>query len=556
MLADDYLEAKGEMPELKLTFDSWNAASGGDPAESFRRCASDVVHAHYKDRVISDKPLEGYRQMLDGHFYRYNLCRLKFMEVLMKPNILLIVTEQHRGDSLGCESHPVLLTPNMDEIAARGVRFRRFYSDCPVCMPARRTMLSGQFPATHGLLSNAEGVEWEPEATLPQILRDSGYQTRWIGRSMHQFPKRARFGYEEVELGGYAPGSDYTRWFKQNAPDDCGGWFGGGVMHNDWTARPWPLPEYLHRTNWTVQRALEFLQRRDPACPFFLTLSFGAAHPPLQPPEFYFNRYLRTGVPEPHIGEWAEPPEGNTGVSPNRINLKGEALLNARAGYYGLINHLDDQLRRILNPVTGIRHNSDTIVCLTSDHGEMLGDHYRWRKQVPYEGSARVPFLLSAPDGMMDVERGTAIDEPATLADLMPTLLDMAEVEIPDTVDGKSLVPILRGRDALERDCVHTEHGGSWHALTDGHEKYVWHADSGAEQLFNLGKDPHELHDLSDIPRCENRMEHWRKCLASLLKDRPEGFSDGAELFAGRPTQTVLSHAGPPSDARREKFFT
>jgi len=83
------------------------------------------------------------------------------------PNIVLIATEQHRGDCLGCEEHPVLLTPNMDEIAGSGVRFRHCYSDCPICMPARRTILSGQFPSTHGLLSNAGGVEWKPEATLP-----------------------------------------------------------------------------------------------------------------------------------------------------------------------------------------------------------------------------------------------------------------------------------------------------------------------------------------------------------------------------------------------------
>ena len=474
----------------------------------------------------------------------------------MKPNILLIVTEQHRGDCLGVENHPVLQTPNMDEIAANGVRFGRFYSDCPVCMPARRTILSGQFPATHGLLSNSYGVEWKPEATLPQVLRDNGYQTRWVGRSMHQFPKRARLGYEEVELGGYAPESDYTRWFKQNAPDDCGGWFGGGVMHNDWTARPWPLPEYLHQTNWTIQRGLEFLQRRDPTCPFFLTLSFIAAHPPLQPPEFYFNRYLRTGVPDPFIGEWAEPPGGYTGVSPNRINLRGEALLNTRAGYYGLINHLDDQLRRILNPVIGIGHNRDTIVCLTSDHGEMLGDHYRWRKQLPYEGSARVPFLLSAPDGMMGVERGTVIEEPATLADLMPTLLDMAEVEIPETVDGKSLVPVLHGREIKGRQCVHTEHGGAWHALTDGSEKYIWNADSGSEQLFDLTEDPQELCDLSDRTENNGRLKLWRNRMIERLSGRPEGFTDGKRLIAGRPTNNTLGHAGPESDATRKPFFT
>jgi len=443
----------------------------------------------------------------------------------------------------------------MDEIAMNGARFRRFYSDCPVCMPARRTILSGQFPSTHGVLSNAEGVEWNPEATLPQVLRDNGYQTRWIGRDMHQYPVRARFGYDEVEDGGYGPDTEYAHWFKANAPDDCGGWFGAGVMHNDWTARPWPLPEYLHNTNWTIERALRFLRRRDPTCPFFLTLSFVAAHPPLQPPEVYFNRYLRTGVPDPYIGDWEGSPPSSASVAPQRVDLRGEALLNCRAGYYGLINHLDDQLRRVLNGVIGIPHRRDTVVCLTSDHGEMLGDHYYWRKQVPYEGSARVPFLLSAPKES-GVAPGSVFDEPATLADLMPTLLDLAGIDIPDTVDGRSLLPLMRGDGGLGREYVHIEFAGGMHALTDGREKYVWDSSNGAEQLFNLDEDPNELHDAADDAVGKARVPTWRKRLIRRLEGRPEGFTDGEQLIAGRPRVTALDHAGRRTHFARERFFT
>ena len=472
-----------------------------------------------------------------------------------RPHILLIITEQHRGDCLGCEGHPVLLTPTMDEIAENGARFRHCYSDCPICMPARRTILSGQFPATHGLLTNVEGVEWQPEATLPQILGKHGYQTRWIGRSMHQFPRRARFGYDKVENGGYGPGEDYTRWFKANAPKDCGGWFGGGVMHNDWTARPWPLPDYLHNTNWTVERALAFLRNRDHARPFFLTMSFIASHPPLQPPEFYFNRYLRTGVPAPVIGRWAKAPARPFGVSSRHVNLKGEALLSARAGYYGLINHLDDQLRRVLNPVIGLKQNEDTIVCLTSDHGEMLGDHYCWAKSLGYEGSARIPFLLSAPREM-GLGQGKIINTPVTLADIMPTLLDMAGIKIPGSVDGKSLLPLLRGKGDFDRKYVHIECAGLTQALTDGHEKYIWNPSSGQEQLFNLDKDPGELRDLSGAAAGRKRLTAWRKRLAERLRGRPEGFTEGNRLVAGRTRVACLEHAGRRTQHERKKFFT
>ncbi len=472
-----------------------------------------------------------------------------------RPNILLIVTEQHRGNCLGCEGHPVLQTPNMDEIFASGARFSRFYSDCPICMPARRTILSGQYPATHGLVSNAGGVEWEPEATLPQVLRDQGYQTRWIGRSMHQFPKRARFGYEEVENAGSSPDSEYGEWLKANAPNDCGGWFGAGVMHNDWTARPWPLPEYLHQTNWTVQRALDFLRRRDPTCPFFLTLSFIAAHPPLQPPEVYFNRYIRTGVPDPVIGDWAEPPESPTGVAGKHVNLSGEALLNARAGYYGLINHLDDQLRRILNPIIGLRQGQDTVVCLTSDHGEMLGDHYRWAKSLPYEGSARVPFLISAPQ-QFGLGIRNVIDQPATLADVMPTLLDMAGAEIPESVDGQSLLPLFQNGSGLDREYVHIEHKNGMHALTDGRCKYIWNAQDGAEQMFDLKSDPDELHNIAETETIRVQLPLWRQRLIERLEGRHEGFTDGKKLIPGRPRQSALPHAGKRTPFERKRFVS
>ena len=240
-----------------------------------------------------------------------------------QPNILFINTDQQRGDCLGVEGHPVLQTPNMDGIAAAGVRFTRFYSGCPSCIATRRSMLSGQEPQTHGMVGYQGLVEWDAPPTLPGVLRERGYQTWLVGRSMHQYPPRKRYGYDEMETNCHTGASDYDDWLREVGPRDSGGWFGGGVMHNDWTARPWHLDEHLHFTNWTVTRALRFLERRDPSCPFFLTVGFIAPHPPLQPPAFYLERYLRTGVPEPVIGDWARPPEfgegGRDHVSPQDL---------------------------------------------------------------------------------------------------------------------------------------------------------------------------------------------------------------------------------------------
>ena len=368
---------------------------------------------------------------------------------------------------------------------------------------------------------------------------------------MHQYPAEKRFGFEHMVTLEHRCPSDYTDFLRQRRPDDWEGVYGTGVMHNDWTARPWHLDEDLHPTNWAVHEALRFLRDRDPSRPFFLVVSFLAAHPPLLPPAFYLERYIRTGVPDPVIGDWeTAPPNGGKGldVGHQSVDLSGEALLCARAGYYGLINHLDDQIRRLLNPVMGVERmtGGNTVVALTSDHGEMLGDHYRWHKIMPYDPSARIPLLLRAPQ-RYGVQAGTVIQEPVTLADIMPTLLDFAGVATPDTVDGRSLLPLLRGESTEWRQHVHIEHAPIHHCLTDGKEKYIWFVADGREQFFRLTDDPTECHDLAAVPRETDRLSFWRSQLVDELKNRAEGFTDGTDLIPGRPYPAVRQSA--PADA-------
>lgn len=449
-----------------------------------------------------------------------------------KPNILFICTDQQRGDCLSIENHPVLLTPNMDNIARNGIRFTSAYSSCPSCIAARRSMMLGQTHGKHGLVGYREGVIIK-DPTLPQVLQDNGYQTAIVGRSMHQSPRTESYGYE------YMTAEDtYEKWLKENISEDCGGCFGGGVMHNDWTARTWPLPDYAHRTNWTVTQAMKYLEGRDMDRPFFLTLSFVAPHPPLQPPQFYFDRYIRTGVPVPDVGDWVVYNEDHSAMknldctAPDTIKLEGEALLSARAAYYGLINNIDDQIRRILNPVIGLS-NRDTVIIFTSDHGEMLGDHHMWRKSRPYESCARVPFMISVPDEY-EFRKGAVSDAAVTHADIMPTLLDLAGIDIPDTVDGKSLVPVMRGESEKVRDYLHIEHAPYPHGITDGREKFIWNHKDGSEQFFDLKNDPKECRNLINDSGYQDRVTLWRKRLVDELSGRPEGFSDGEKLISGQ----------------------
>lgn len=466
-----------------------------------------------------------------------------------RPNFVLIMTDQQRGDCLSLARHPALLTPNMDSIGGQGMHFTAAFSTCPSCIPARRTLMTGQSPQTHGMVGFRDGVEWNAPPTLPQVLREAGYHTALVGRSMHLYPRRKRYGFDEM----VSHESEYRQYVADNQSGDRADQSAHGISGNGWTARPWHLDEKLHQSTWSVTEALRFLDRRDPSCPYFLVVSFVAPHPPLVPPAFYLERYLRCELPEPTVGDWAVPP-ANDGlgldVQADQVQLTGEALRSARAGYYGLINHVDDQLYRLLGGHTGIGNapRRDTYVLFTSDHGEMLGDHYLFRKCYPYEGSAHIPLLWRGPD----IPAGGVCSQAVCLEDVMPTILDLAGCDIPETVEGVSLAPVLRGeREGLDRPFIHGEHATCYryerqanHYLTDGRGKYVWLTACGTEQLFDLVHDPGERHNRATDPDHADELALWRTRLIDRLRDRPEGFVANGQLVAGRPHDALLPHAG------------
>ncbi|MBS14931.1 MAG: arylsulfatase [Gemmatimonadetes bacterium] len=471
-----------------------------------------------------------------------------------RPNFLIIMTDQQRGDCLSAAGHPCLLTPNMDAIGSTGVRFSRAYSTCPVCVPARRTFLTGQHPSTHGVFNNG-GIEWEGPS-LPGALRDAGYQTEWVGRGMHQTPPEKRYGFEHTVYKDHRVPDDYDAFVARNAPEGSGGYYGTGVMHNDWTARTWHLGESLHATNWAVTESLRFLDRRDTSCPFFLVTSILAPHPPLVPPAFYFDRYLRQDLPAPAYGDWSSPPPDDgigSDSSADRVHLRGEMLQSAQAGYFGLINHIDDQIRRLLNPVDGIprRTNRNTVVIFFSDHGEMLGDHYRWRKSLPYEGSAHIPFLIQAPD-QFGIRPSQVDDTPVCIEDLMPTILDMADVDCPAGVDGHSLLPRMQGRSEIDRPYLQIETAPTYQCLTDGKEKFIWYVADGREEFFDLTQDPREERNLIASEAHTERTAWWRSELITVLASRDEGFSDGQKLIPGKRYPGIADRLRPKNNTEKQ----
>jgi len=462
------------------------------------------------------------------------------------PDILLIMPDQMRGDCLSALDHAAVCTPQLDRLVEQGSLFRRGYTTVASCIPARYALLTGLAPQTSGVV----GFKAKPFATptLPELLKEAGYSTLLVGRNMHQVAASGDCGFQRRILGStYIENDAYDRFLREAAPET-----GGiralvkklGVTFNHWQASPWPLADELHPTEWVIAQSRKVVKESETERPLFLTTSLYAPHPPLFPPKKYFDKYLKRDLPEPARGDWvnwsALSPKGDK--AGHRILLKGETLRAAQAGYFGLIEHLDERISSLTNDFKARSEKAGRpwIIVFTSDHGEMLGDHGYFRKCEPFEGSANIPFIIcGSPD--LGFKPGLRVDRPVCLEDIMPTLLSAAGISIPATVDGIDLLPVLRGKKRTIREWLHFEHAPcysqaqAYHALTDGRYKYIWRPLSGDEHLFDLAEDPREEKDLSRIKSHQARLRTWRERLADRLADRPERFSKNGRLIAGRP---------------------
>ena len=458
-----------------------------------------------------------------------------------RPNLLLITTDQQRADALSLNGSSTLATPNLDYLGTSGSNFRHAYAECPSCIPARRTLISGQAPTTHGMVGFYDNVAWDLQHSLPGELAAAGYQTQLVGK-LHLSPPRKRYGFDHmIWADNHGPGQDYDEWLHEQGVIHERPGTAHGVSSNAWVGRPSHLDERFSMTTWCVNEALNFVRRRELDTPFFLQVSFLDPHPPLTPPQIYWERYIDASLPEPVVGDWAAKPTGLATTDPDgsEIHLHPDDLHRCRAGYYGLVNHVDDQVGRLLKVIREWGVLDDTLVLFTSDHGEMLGDHNLFRKTWPYEASASIPLLARAPE-WMQCSSGHQAAEVVGLQDVMPTLLDAAGVDIPDSVDGRSLLPLMRGEQITWRKYLHGEHTGSYKAdhgnqwLSDGHKKYVWHTQTGQEQFFDLANDPMEMHDAALDDDRQDDLATWRRRLVNELRDRPEGYVEVDKLVAGR----------------------
>lgn len=473
-----------------------------------------------------------------------------------KPNILLLMTDQQRWDTLGCYGNRVIETPNLDWLASQGTVFANAYSATPSCIPARASLLTGMDPWNTGILGMGRGqgpMGTGFAHTLPGELAKAGYHTQGVGK-MHFHPQRALNGFHHTVLDESGrvedPGfvSDFRAWFDRNKTGDYE-YADHGISFNSWMARPTHAPEYLHPTAWTVKESIEFLKRRDPGKPFFLKTSFARPHSPYDAPSFYFDLYLNKELPEPCVGEWAsmhDVPSDAAHPDAWRGVRSAEEIRRARAGYYGSIHFIDHQIGRLLQFMNKQKLLNNTLIVFVSDHGDMLGDHNLWRKTYAYEGSAHVPLLVRLP-ASMGAPACKRVEAPVCLQDIMPTMLEAAGVSIPHTVDGRSLLALMRGECSDWRPFVHGEHSTCYSEeqemqfVTDGNWKYIWFPRLGTEQLFDLRVDPGERHDLSASAEHADDLRVWRSRLVGVLAPRNAGLTDGGGLVCQRGKPPIVS---------------
>jgi len=462
-----------------------------------------------------------------------------------KPHILLIMTDQHRGDSLGCVN-TVVNSPNIDSIAKDGVRFVNAYTASASCTPARAGLLTGLTPWHHGMLGYgriAEKYKYE----MPRMLREAGYYTFGIGK-MHWFPQKTLHGFHGtlVDESGRVESpdfiSDYRKWFKKQAPGvdpDA-----TGIGWNEHRAGTYVLAEDLHQTYWAGQTAVDFINNYDKEKPMFLKVSFARPHSPYDPPKRFLDMYKDADIPAPVIGDWAEefasfPETKNAAFGDFGV----EHAKKSRKHYYASISFIDEQVGHILDALKARGMYDNALIMFTSDHGDMLGDHHHWRKTYAYQGSSNIPMLMKWPDSIKtEISRGSVLNNPVELRDFLPTFLDMAETPVPGDIDGANLLNLVRNESAPWREYIDMEHAtcyrkeNYWCALTDGKLKYIYFFYDGREQLFNLEKDPGELHNLSENKAWSSEMKKWRNRMIAHLSERGEGFVKGGKLQIRKET--------------------
>jgi len=410
-------------------------------------------------------------------------------------------------------------------------------------MPQRITMLTGRTGSQMRCISNfneQHAPNFDRNTTLPaRLAREVGYQTKAIGK-MHFMPSRSRHGFEHVTLHP----DDYLWWLEDHG---YGGAFRGhGLGGNEVYPTVAVTPDKYYHTTWSIDESIRFLDQRGPESPFFLFLVFEAPHSPFDPPQPYDRMYDNFSIPEPVQGDWVgnEYPTlfRDRSIANNFDQLSPDIIREARRRYYGQMSQIDYHLGRLFGALRTQGIDRNTAIVFTSDHGECLGDHGVFAKNCFLESAARVPLIIRMPTDAGTFPVASQRFALTQTADIVPTLLDLAELAQDSNAEGQSLMPLMESSDAFQERIIFGETPETAAAWNDEF-KYVYYRTGGGEQLFNTKQDPNDLANLINDPDLDKTLRKLKGYLVEYLQE------NGSDLVGKGNLQTCC----PDSDFARTR---
>lgn len=465
-----------------------------------------------------------------------------------RRSILMLMTDQHRVDTMGCYGNTICRTPTLDALAASGTRFDNWFTPTAICTPARASLFTGAAPFRHKLLANHERnvgyIEDLPEDqwTLPEALRESGYECGLVGK-WHVGEKRtaADFGFEAEHYPGWhnaVDHPDYLAWLEEHGhppyaiSDRIRGTFPNGEVSNLLAARLHQPPEATFE-HYLADRTIEMLTRyaegaRTGETPFFVVSSFSGPHLPYVIPDEYFDLYDPADVelPTSIAEDFADKPPVQENYSRHWAfdTLSEEQSRKLIAVYWGYVTMIDHEFGRILAAMEELGLADTTAVAFSSDHGEFTGSH-RLHDKGPamYDDIYRTGGLLRVPGCPPQVR-----EEFVTLLDLPATFLDLAGLDTSPAVDSRSLLPLVRGEQVEWDDHVLCEFHGhhfpiAQRMLRGRRYKLVVNPESRNE-FYDLETDPDELTNRYDDPELEGPRSEMLADLYRRLQARGDNF--------------------------------
>lgn len=493
-------------------------------------------------------------------------------EACAHPNVLLVVTDQQRFDTLGCYGNPYVDTPNLDKLAAEGVLFENAYCQSPVCTPSRASFLTGRYPRTTRCRANGQSIPAD-ERLISRVLAGHGYYCALAGKlhlapcgptACHIREQRVDDGFTDFhwahnpsgignaglpESGGaYWSGNEYSRWlFRRGKTYHCPNYDPAGYVQTG-------MDEEDHFTKWCIDQAIDWIRysaeekRQMPqfaSPPWFYNINLFDPHHAFDPPKRLLDKYLaRSGqlpLPKYLQGEWSEKTlfqqldhahAYNNVRAPHHFcfdEMCDEEHRMIKAAYYAMVEMIDIQFGRLMDTLAETGEIDNTIIIFTADHGEMLGDHGIYLKgPYFYEGLVHVPMIMSWKGRFME---GVRLEAMVELTDIVPTIEELCLGNVEPGVQGRSLAGILTGKQdpAGHRSSIYCEYYQAmpWHTEPEAHGTMVYDGQyklarfhtTGEGELYDLKADPDELHNLWNDPACIQVKVRMLELLSDRMAD-------------------------------------